>query len=91
MYPTTVILLVEMSKHQAQHTLRMADMPTLPMPQASVRSSMRRAAGATIIIVDGDTNERRGVVWYSRATEVTEPPAAMLSTRTSEPARVLPV
>jgi hypothetical protein len=93
MYLTTVILLVEMSNNYAQRTLLgMDDIPTLPMRQSSVRSPVRRAAGTTMITVDGDTNARNGDTQYSRLPDIVERSVVTSTTRTgtdSEAAQAL--
>ena len=61
MYPTMVILLVEMSNSYAQRTLCMDDIPTLPIPQASVNSpTSKTATTVTLITVDGAADGRSG-------------------------------
>ena len=73
MYPTTVILLVEMSNNYAQRTLLgMDDIPTLHMLQTSIRSPVRGAAGATVVTIDRDTNTRSGDTRYSCLPDVVE-------------------
>ena len=84
MYPTTVILLVEMSNNYAQRTLLgMEDIPTLPMQQTSVRSLVRGATGTTVITIDRDTSAPSGDTRYSRLPDVVERSVVTSTTRTS--------
>ena len=82
MYPTAVILLVEISNKHAQRTLCMDDIPTLPihLPQASSRPEVRTRT-STVIDISGDAlnvhNER------IRYSSLAEPSLTSLSIPTS--------